>query len=242
MIQKDEQLLNIYYVIQIILFLIIKVMEQLLKVPEQGDPGLPGSPLAMMRYSVIVCNFLLIVYLHSKYGQRFNLCDNLIPLAFAFTLMADTCMCVMKDARPMGYLLFTLVETIYMIYMKPTWKSIAARLTLYAVMLFVLKRVGRLDLSNALAMANIVQFTVNLFCAWIQKFRVKSRETLFFALGITLFVGCDYSILVRTLAEKLLSVSHPVYLVAAFLVWTCYIPSQVLLLRSYVEKIRMKDS
>lgn len=240
MTKRDEQILHAYYAVQVILFLVIKVSEQLLRVPGEGDPGLPGSPLAVMRYCVIVCNFLMIIYLHSRYGYHFSIQDTLIPVAFTLTLMADTCMCILKDARPMGYLLFTLVETVYMIYMKPTRKSIWVRLILYAVILLVLKfKVAKMfTFDNILAMANIVQLTVNLFCAWIQKSKVKSRETLLFALGITLFVGCDYSILVRTLATGDSSMSHLVYNISAFLVWTCYIPSQVLLLRSYVEKIR----
>lgn len=237
MTKKDIRILHIYYLVEIILFLIIKVAEQVWRIPGEGDPGVPGTPLAILRYCAIICNFIMILYLYLRHGHRLHFSENLIPLAFAFTLAADFFMCVIADKRNVGYLFFTLVETVYMIYMKPTWKNISVRLILYAAMLLLIWRVGMLDADNALAMANMVQLTVNLFCAWMCHKKIGDRETLLFALGITFFAGCDYAILVRTVAEKLLSKSHPVYTVAAFIVWTCYIPAQVFLLRSYVEKI-----
>lgn len=241
MSQSDTRILHIYYLAEIILFLIIKVTEQVWREPGQGDPGVPGSPLAILRYCAIICNFLMILYLYLRHGRRLHFHENLIPLAFAFTLIADFFMCMIDGKRIFGYLFFTLVETVYMIYMKPTWKDISVRLILYAVILLLLWRVGMLHADNVLAMANMVQLTVNLFCAWMRHTKTGGRQTLLFALGITLFAGCDYAILVRTLAERLLSTSHPVYMIAAFTVWTCYIPAQVLLLRSYVEKIISPD-
>lgn len=237
MSKNDTRILHIYYLAEIILFLIIKVAEQAWRKPGQGDPGFPGSPLAILRYCAIICNFLMILYLYLRHGRCLHFRENMIPLAFALTLTADCFMCIIAGKRILGYLFFTLVETVYMIYMKPTWKSISLRLILYAAMLLLLRIAGMLDADNALAMANMAQLTVNLFCAWIRHMKIGGRETLLFALGITFFAGCDYAILVRTIAERLLSTTHPVYMIAAFIVWTCYIPAQVLLLRSYVEKV-----
>lgn len=241
MSKKDIRILHIYYLVEIILFIIIKVAEQVWRIPKEGDPGDPGTPLAILRYCTIICNFIMILYLYLRHGRRLHFSENLIPLAFAFTLAADFFMCIIAGERIVGYLLFTLVETVYMIYMKPTWKNITVRLLLYVAMLLLLWRVGMLDVDNAVAMANMAQLTVNLFCAWIRRTKTGDRETLLFALGITFFAGCDYAILVRTVAENLLSKSHPVYMIAAFIAWTCYIPAQVLLLRSYVEKIIVSD-
>lgn len=233
MTKTDTQLLHIYYLVEMLLFLSIKVGEQVWRVPGHGDPGVPGSALALLRYSAIICNFLMVSYLYLRHGRRPHFRENWIPLAFALTLTADCFMCILAGKRIWGYLFFTLVETVYMIYMKPTWKTISARLVLYAAMLLLVWRIGALDADNALALANMVQLTVNLFCAWICNKRKGDRETLLFALGITFFAGCDYSILIRTVTPT----DSLVYTIAAFLVWTCYIPSQVLLLRSYVEGI-----
>lgn len=202
--------------------------------PGAGDPGVPGSPLAILRYCTIICNFLMILYLYLRHGRRLHFRENWICLAFALTLTADGFMCIIAGARIMGYLFFTLVETVYMIYMKPGWKNVSVRLLLYAVMLLVIWRVQMLNADNALAMANMVQLTVNLFCVWLRRRKMGGRETLLFALGITLFAGCDYSILVRTFSKT----GNLLYNISAFLVWTCYIPAQVLLLRSYVEGIK----
>ena len=241
MSKNDIRILHIYYLLEIILFLIIKVAEQAWREPGQGDPGVPGSPLAILRYCAIICNFLMIIYLYLRHGRYLYSRENLIPLAFALTLTADCFMCIIAGKRILGYLFFTFVETVYMIYMKPTRRNISVRLILYAIMLLLLWRVGMLHADNAFAMANMVQLTVNLPCAWIRRTKIGGRETLLFALGITLFAGCDYAILVRTIAEQLLSTTHPVYTIAAFVVWTCYIPAQVLLLRSYAESIIASD-
>lgn len=241
MSQNDTRILHIYYFAEVILFLIIKVAEQVWRKPGQGDPGIPGSPLAILRYCAIICNFLMILYLYLQHGRRLHFRENLIPLAFLLTLIADCFMCILDGKRIFGYLFFTLVETVYMIYMKPTWKGISVRLFLYAAMLLLLWYLGKFDVDYMLAMANMAQLTVNLFCAWMQHKRTGSRQTLLFALGITLFAGCDYAILVRTLAESAPSTARSVYTIAAFIVWTCYIPAQVFLLRSYVEKIISSD-
>ena len=241
MSKNDNRILHIYYFGEIILFVIIKVTEQVWREPGQGDPGVPGSPLAILRYCAIICNFLMMIYLYLRHGRCLHFRENLIPLAFALTLIADFFMCIIPGKRILGYLFFTLVETVYMIYMKPTWRNISVRLILYAVTLLLLQRVGMLNADNAFAMANMVQLTVNLPCAWIRRAKIGSREALLFALGITFFAGCDYAILVRTIAEQLLSTVHPLYTIAAFIVWTCYIPAQVLLLRSYVENIITSD-
>ena len=236
MSKNDTRILHIYYLAEIILFIIIKVGEQVWRVPGQGDPGKPGSPLALLRYSTIICNFLMILYLYLRHGRRLHCRENLIPLAFALTLTADCFMCVFHDKRIWGYLFFTLVETVYMIFMKPTWKTVSVRLILYAAMILLIRflKSELLSADNALAMANMVQLTVNLFCAWICHRKAGGRKTLLFALGITLFAGCDYSILIRTFTNS----PSLVYMIAAFTVWTCYIPSQMLLLRSYVEKLK----
>jgi len=235
MSKNDTRILHIYYCIEITLFVIIKVTEQVWRKPGQGDPGVPGSPLAILRYCAIICNFLMILYLYLRHGRRLHFRENLIPVAFALTLTADFFMCIIDKKRIIGYLFFTLVETVYMIYMKPTRKGIFVRLLLYAVMLLLLRCLNMLNADNVVAMANMAQLTVNLFCAWMRHSKTGGRQTLLFALGITFFAGCDYAILVRTLAD----VSQPVYTIAAFIVWTCYIPAQVLLLRSYVEKINL---
>lgn len=237
MSQNDTRILHIYYLAEMILFFVIKVAEQAWREPGQGDPGSPGSPLAILRYCTILCNFLMITYLYLRHGRCLHCRENLIPLAFALTLTADCFMCIIVNKRIWGYLFFTLVETVYMVYLKPTGKGIAVRLVLYAAMIFLIWHIEMLNADNALAMANMVQLTINLFCAWIWHRKTGSRETLLFALGITLFAGCDYAILVRTFTRT----DSLIYTIAAFIVWTCYIPAQVLLLRSYVEKIEGSD-
>ena len=180
MSKNDTWILHIYYLVKIILFLIIKVAEQIWRKPGQGDPGFPGSPLAILRYCVIICNFIMILYLYLRHGRNLHFRENLIPLAFVFALIADCFMCIISGKRILGNLFFTLVETVYMIIMKPTWKSISVRLVLYVSLLRLLWRAGMLDADNTLAMANMAQLTVNLFCAWIWYTKIGGRGTLLY--------------------------------------------------------------
>ncbi len=225
MTKRDYRILYMYYAVEVILFLVVKVSE-ILQV---------GRPLDFIRYSIIACNFIMIIYLYQRHGHGLVWRDNLIPLAFTLTLAADTFMCVIKgEFIPVGYFLFVLVETVYMLYLKPTGKNLAARLILYVAMLLLLWRVKMLTIPYAIAMANMVQLFVNVICAWIRRAEMKNREVLLFALGITLFFGCDFSILIRTVTPAESMIHNAV----AYVVWTCYIPAQVLLLSSYVEKLR----
>ncbi|MFQ9514871.1 MAG: lysoplasmalogenase family protein [Eubacterium sp.] len=223
MTKKDNFILGAYVGLELILFLTIKVSEQFSV----------QRPLDIIRYSVIVCNFLMITYLYLKYGRYLNSRENLIPLAFLFTLTADTFLCLINGIYIMGYFFFFVVESVYMFYIGLTRRSVSARIILYGALLFALWYTKMLTFTYAIAMANMAQLTVNVFCAWIKKSQIKSRETLLFALGITLFFGCDFSILIRTIVTM-----PPIHSIAVFTVWTCYVPAQVFLLFSYVEKIR----
>ena len=121
MSKNDIRILHIYYLAEIILFLIIKVAEQVWREPGQGDPGVPGSPLAILRYCAIICNFLMIIYLYLRHGRYLYSRENLIPLAFALTLTADCFMCIIAGKRILGYLFFTFVETVYTIAAFIVW-------------------------------------------------------------------------------------------------------------------------
>lgn len=230
MTKKDNLILRLYFCIELLLFIVIKVLE--IRIYPQS----PYIPLDIVRYSAIVCNFLMMSYLYLKHCKRLSFKDNLIPLAFFFTLTADTFLCLINGIHVMGYFFFFVVETVYMFYLRPTQKSIVARVILYAVLLFVLwyKARAMFNFTYAMAMANMAQLTVNVFCAWINRSKDKGRETLLFALGITLFFGCDFSIVIRTLAA-----TPPIHTIAYFTVWTCYVPAQVIILASYVEKYRV---
>lgn len=230
MTKKDNLILMGYFCIELLIFIVIKVMEI------HTYPQSLYRPLDIVRYSAIVCNFLMMFYLYFKHGTRLGFRDNLIPLAFFFTLTADTFLCLINGIYVMGYFFFFVVETVYMLYLRPTRKSIAARIILYAILLFVLwyKARAMFNFTYAMAMANMAQLTVNVFCAWINRSKDKGRETLLFALGITLFFGCDFSIVIRTLAA-----TPPIHTIAYFTVWTCYVPAQVIILASYVEKYRV---
>lgn len=235
MTKKDNRILYCYYCAELILLLVTRVLEF------YTDPRYvrPCSLTALLYYSAIVCNFLMIIYLYFRQGRRLKLYDNLIPLAFLFTLIADLFTCIIDGYRIIGYFLFVVVETVYMIYLRPTWKNILIRVGLCALMLLTVGYLGLFNAENGIGLVNVAQLTVNLVCAWAIYVKSKERKMFLFSLGLTLFAGCDYSILVRTLFDFLSN--NIVSLAAAHCIWTFYIPSQVLLLSSYVKSLRDSD-
>jgi len=87
MSQNDTRILHIYDLAEMILFLIIKVAEQVWREPGQGEPGVPGSPLAILRYCAIICNFLMILYLYLWHGCRLHLSGCCPSCAFRWQSM-----------------------------------------------------------------------------------------------------------------------------------------------------------
>lgn len=185
-------------------------------------------------FAAIAVDFLAMEVLYVRYGrQRLNNLDNLLPLGFLFMVLADTFLCLIDNYYICGYFLFCMVETVYAVYLQPKKVTIINRIVIFVVLLGVIWKAGMLNAENAVALLNLSLLAGNVVCAWLKRSRERSKENLLFAIGITFFFGCDFSILIRTLTEQG-SIIHSVF---ALTVWTVYIPAQVILLLCYVVKI-----
>lgn len=235
MIKKEsyEKLLAAYLVIEFILFCIIKIAEQ------TAGRGL----LSLFMYLPILLNFVVIVYSYCAFNR---LTVNLnkksitiwgIPLALLFTLCADVFLVLIHQQNILvfGYFFFALVQTVYAFYLGVTPLIGGIRIFAYIAFLAVLTLFDKLLLANVVAGWSLIQLVINMIVAWITYIKKRSLPALLLAAGLTLFFGCDGSITLRmTLPDHQTVFYH----VICLLVWTCYVPSQVALVTSYITSRR----
>ena len=244
--ERERKNITIYLVISAILFVAIKIIE----FATQDEPPMIG-PLyieAIVKYLTIVCNTIMTAYFYFKYGRNdagqnaatkldTGACSvggtasspaNLIAYGLFATCAADFFLTLISSSASYlpGLVLFCVVESIYMIYLRSGVVSIAVRTVLLVAGLFALSATHMLSATTAVGVLNMVLIVVNVPQAWLSK---KADAPLLFKLGITLFLGCDASIMVRTLT------TGTVHDIAAWIVWTCYVPAQILITMSYVQ-------
>lgn len=148
--------------------------------------------------------------------------DRLVPAALALTACADWFLLVRNDHYAAGVALFLCVQTVYLVRLRRNRAGSACRLR-SGLALGAGLAVYALDMAsplNLLAALYYSQLLSNTALAWS-----LGRKQRRFALGLTLFVGCDTCVgLFNTLPAA--SQLYPAVSVA---VWLFYLPSQVLI-------------
>ena len=149
--------------------------------------------------------------------------DRLVPFALLLTCAADWFLLIQNDHLPLGVTLFLCVQGLYFLRLhraggslRLLWLRLALAVVLTAAPLLI---PGMATPLNLLAMLYFSQLLSNTVLAWILP---PLRQ---FALGLTLFVGCDVCVGLFN------AFSLPPALFAAVAVgmWFFYLPSQVLI-------------
>lgn len=161
--------------------------------------------------------------------------DRLVPLALALTAGADWFLLVRNDHYAAGIALFLCVQTVYLVrlrragagsaYPLRSLLALGAGLAVYAV-----KMASPVNLLAALYFSQLLS---NTALAWT----LKGTRRRTFALGLTLFVGCDTCVgLFNALPP-----ASPLYPAVSIGMWLFYLPSQVLIaLSALPEKEEVK--
>ena len=148
--------------------------------------------------------------------------DRLVPIALALTAGADWFLLVRNDHYVVGIILFLCVQTVYLIRLWQAGtvvRSFRVGLTLGANLAVCAAEM--VSLVNLLAALYFSQLLSNAIAAWT----LQGKRWRRFALGLTLFVGCDTCV---GLFNALPAVS-PLYPAASVGMWLFYLPSQVLI-------------
>lgn len=157
--------------------------------------------------------------------------DRLVPLALALTAGADWFLLVRNDHYAVGIALFLCVQTVYYLRLRkdgaPDGWPLRAGLALCAGLgLYALDMASPLNLLAGLYFSQLLSNTI---LAWTLRGRTARR----FALGLTLFVGCDVCVGCFNLQ---LSNSLFLHLLVYLGMWAFYLPSQVLIALSALPR------
>jgi hypothetical protein len=167
-----------------------------------------------------------------------------IPLAVFTTLLADCFLVLLHGlsmaelirfitpltANMIGFFIFGIVQVIYAFYLGLTKRRWIVRIGLYLVFIVSVAAAGLLTFDRFIACLSMSQLILNLVYAWSEHRKKRTVASLIFAVGITLFFGCDFCIMLR----MLLPPQGLIYDVIRFMVWVFYIPSQAVLTSSYL--------
>ena len=190
--------------------------------------GWSGLELRIPMYAAILANTVIAARHFDRSGaDRFRSPERYLAFALFATAGADFFMTLIgKDTAFLpGVILFCLVQMIYALYLRPTVKLLLIRAGLFAACLLFLKRAGMLSLANAMGILDLSLLLVNVILSWMP---VNAWAPFLFRIGITLFLCCDLSILLRDVT------AGGIQDVIDFLVWIFYIPSQAALTLSYL--------
>ncbi len=162
--------------------------------------------------------------------------DGLVLPALALTAVADWFLLVRNDRYAVGVAVFLCVQAVYFLRLRRagvtgdwllrTGIALAAGLALYA-----LRMATPLNLLAGLYFSQLVS---NTMLAWT----VKGKRLTLFALGLTLFVGCDICV---GLTNSGLAPPGVLRFVSMGM-WLFYLPSQVLIaLSALPEEVSHED-
>ena len=150
--------------------------------------------------------------------------DKLIPPALACTALADLFLLVLNRHYLLGVAIFLVVQTLYLLRLRRAGTDSALWLRSGLALLLALGVywLGMASPLNLLVCLYFSQLLSNACLAW----SVKGRSGRLFALGLTLFVGCDLCVGLFNLSGL---VPDPLYQFARVGMWLFYLPSQVLI-------------
>jgi len=157
--------------------------------------------------------------------------DKFVFPALILTALADLFLLVLNRHFIVGVLIFLGAQTVYLIRLRFTFSKRFTLLrialpVLIAVLMFALKMGTVLNLLAGLYFSQLV---VNALQAWT----AKGRRWRVFAIGLTLFIGCDLCVAIFNTQAL-----FPAALVsfAEVGMWLFYLPSQVLIALSAMAK------
>lgn len=176
-----------------------------------------GERTIWLKYAGILLCLAFALWCAFRGGHR------LVPVALALTAGADWFLLVRGDHLVPGVVLFLGVQTVYFLRLRLAGADSAfwLRSGLALLLALALYRLNMASPLNLLAVLYFSQLLSNTVLAWT----VRGRRRRLFALGLTLFVGCD--LCVGLFNSGL--VSPGLYRLVSVGMWAFYLPSQVLI-------------
>ncbi len=179
--------------------------------------GYNRQTIALKYAGVLLC--VLFAVLCAARGSEAR-----IPVALCFTAAADFFLLVIDRNYLAGILLFLVVQTLYLTYLRQRTGKLWLPFRLFCIALVAVV-VCVTDLRSALNLLAGIYFTLlvgNMILSWTQKENVPRL----FAAGLTLFICCDLCVGGHALPAL---IPAGLYAFTRIGMWMFYLPSQVLL-------------
>ena len=214
-----------------------------LKIVSSINPDLILETILMFSAILINAVFMCFLTMRVKKSGK-NVAIKGLPLAAFVILLADSFLVLACDlssfgiinfitveaCNMIGFFVFGIVQVVYAFYLGLTKRRLIVRVAFYVVFLITIYAAGLLTVDRWIACLSMTQLILNVVYAWIENNKKRTLPSLLFAIGITLFFGCDGFIMMR----MLLPPEGFIYSVICFMVWVFYIPAQVVITSSYL--------
>ncbi len=176
-----------------------------------------GPSTVPLKYAGILLCVLFALYAAAGGGDR------LVFPALVLTAVADWFLLVLDGGYAVGVAVFLCVQAVYFLRLKRAgagggWFLRLALALLTGAVLFALRMAAPLNLLAGLYFSQLLSNTV---LAWTG----KGRSRALFALGLTLFAGCDVCVGLTNSGLLPPEILRPV----SIGMWLFYLPSQVLI-------------
>lgn len=214
---RNKSIIRVFLVIEGILLVLIKVCELLAL----------GRLTNVIMYLAVLGNGAVTFFFWYLYGRNSqSKRANKIALGMAVTMVADLFLTLIDTNWSLlpGFILFCIVQVIYAMYLGMGKRGAIVRIVLCIAVPIALYFAGVTDPVTVIGVIDLVLLLCNAVMAW---FSARDKVSLLFKIGITLFLGCDVSIALRTLT------TGAIHDVAKFMVWIFYVPALVFITLSY---------
>jgi len=183
---------------------------------------------------------------------------DLIPLGLLFTAVADTFLVYLGGPELVGVIFFFLVQLTYSVMLVLFNRDLGFFLLRFGIILglvIMLAALRVLDVQTGFAAGSMGLLTVNALEAWnvyaflkeqpVAEGRQKDLQLVeriymfMFALGITLFFGCDLCVGLYNAPNYLADLDYPTWYddVTYKGIWLCYLPAQLLIGFAYAMSL-----
>ena len=177
---------------------------------------------------IIICFLASLIPIFSKNSAK---TQYFIPFSLFFTLVSDYFLLINTDKNLyiFGVVIFIIVQLSYFIYIETLKKnkisfliSLIFRIILSSILIIVLSII-RFDLLSIVSACYFVELLMN-FITSLSLIKIN-KFFLIFSIGLLLFIGCDISVGLNNLDLFEGNIKNLV----SNLMWTFYLPSQVLI-------------
>ena len=228
----EKKIIQFYLTAEAILFVLI----------QWAETTQPYVVTGKIMYTAIILNSIIIFIFYRNYRG-----DVRVPLAIMITMVADYNLTYLNQFFRTGVAWFVVVQMVYAWKTRIDFPSMILRLCFSAVFFALLAFLGMDRVEAALCALSMGILTGNVIFSWKNYGRKKVEERpqrlenpdFLLALGLTLFAGCDLSLGLRNVIPSVNGISPLtlLYYVMYYLTWICYLPSQVLLVLSYLKSV-----